>query len=65
VRISVWPGGVDAEVSYAPPVDGESDLDEGTWLRDETGGVVYLRLTTNPTEHPGKRVDDAFRQDAK
>lgn len=44
--------------------DGEGDPDERTWLRDETGGSVYLRLTTNPIEQPGKRVDDAFRQGA-
>ena len=42
--------------------DGEGDPDERTWLRDETGGSVYLRLTTNPIEQPGKRNDDAFRQ---
>ncbi|MBU2357489.1 MAG: transketolase [Alphaproteobacteria bacterium] len=42
--------------------DGGGDPDERTWLRDETGGSVYLRLTTNPIEQPGKRVDDAFRQ---
>ena len=44
--------------------NGEDDPDERTWLRDETGGSVYLRLTTNPIEQPGKRVDDAFRQGA-
>jgi pyruvate dehydrogenase E1 component len=44
--------------------DGEGDPDERTWLRDETGGSVYLRLTTNPIEQPGKRQDDAFRQGA-
>ncbi|MCU0899228.1 MAG: transketolase [Cypionkella sp.] len=43
---------------------GEGDPDERTWLRDETGGSVYLRLTTNPLEQPGKRQDDAFRQGA-
>ncbi len=42
--------------------DGGGDPDERTWLRDETGGSVYLRLTTNPIEQPGKRVDDDFRQ---
>lgn len=42
--------------------DGDGDPDERTWLRDETGGSVYLRLTTNPLEQPGKRHDDAFRQ---
>ncbi|WP_349039358.1 transketolase [Pseudotabrizicola sp. 4114] len=44
--------------------DGEGDPDERTWLRDETGGSVYLRLTTNPIEQPGRRADDAFRQGA-
>lgn len=44
--------------------DGQGDPDERTWLRDETGGSVYLRLTTNPIEQPGKRADDAFRQGA-
>ncbi|WP_415400902.1 1-deoxy-D-xylulose-5-phosphate synthase N-terminal domain-containing protein [Tateyamaria sp. SN3-11] len=44
--------------------DGEGDPDERTWLRDETGGSIYLRLTTNPIEQPGKRHDDAFRQGA-
>lgn len=44
--------------------DGEGDRDERTWLRDETGGSVYLRLTTNPIEQTGTRVDDDFRQGA-
>ncbi|MDV7145849.1 1-deoxy-D-xylulose-5-phosphate synthase N-terminal domain-containing protein [Tropicimonas sp. TH_r6] len=44
--------------------DGEGHRDERTWLRDETGGSVYLRLTTNPIEQPGKRVDDDYRQGA-
>lgn len=43
---------------------GEGDPDERTWLRDETGGSVYLRLTTKPLEQPGKRHDDGFRQGA-
>ncbi|MGC3938714.1 transketolase [Roseobacter sp. EG26] len=30
--------------------DGEGDPDERTWLRDETGGSVYLRLSTRPVE---------------
>ncbi|MEZ5946344.1 MAG: transketolase [Hyphomonas sp.] len=43
---------------------GENDPDERTWLRDETGGSVYLRLTTRPLEQLGlKARDDAdFRQ---
>ncbi len=44
--------------------NGEGDPSERTWLRDETGGSVYLRLSTNPIEQPGKRRDDAFRQGA-
>ncbi|PSK80277.1 pyruvate dehydrogenase E1 component [Limimaricola soesokkakensis] len=44
--------------------DGAGDPDERTWLRDETGGSVYLRLSTNPIEQPGRRHDDAFRQGA-
>jgi len=44
--------------------DGDGDPDARTWLRDETGGSVYLRLSTNPIEQPGKRRDDAFRQGA-
>ncbi|MEL8055914.1 MAG: transketolase [Pseudomonadota bacterium] len=38
--------------------DGEGDPDERTWLRDETGGSVYLRLTTRPLEQPHSRRDD-------
>ncbi|MEH6647299.1 1-deoxy-D-xylulose-5-phosphate synthase N-terminal domain-containing protein [Sulfitobacter sp.] len=44
--------------------DGAGDPDERTWLRDETGGSVYLRLTTKPMEQPGTRADEAFRQGA-
>lgn len=42
--------------------DGEGDPDERTWLRDETGGSVYLRLTTNPLEQPGRRPNPDFAQ---
>ncbi len=41
--------------------DGEGDPDERTWLRDETGGSVYLRLSTRPIEQPARREDEAFR----
>ena len=40
------------------------DPDERTWLRDETGGSVYLRLSTNPIEQPGPRPDPDWRQGA-
>lgn len=44
--------------------DGEGDPDERTWLRDETGGSVYLRLTTRPIEQLGlkARNDDEFKR---
>ena len=42
--------------------DGEGDPDERTWLRDQTGGSVYLRLSTRPLEQPAWRSDAAFRQ---
>ena len=43
--------------------DGEGDPDERTWLRDETGGSVYLRLSTRPVEQPAWRAaDEDFRQ---
>ena len=47
--------------------DGEGDRpvdleDERTWLRDETGGAVYLRLSTRALEQPMRREDAAFRQ---
>ena len=42
--------------------DGEGDPNERTWLRDETGGSVYLRLSTNPIEQPGPRPDPGWRQ---
>jgi pyruvate dehydrogenase E1 component len=42
--------------------DGDGDPDERTWLRDETGGSVYLRLSTRPLEQPAWRDDEKFRQ---
>jgi len=35
--------------------DGDAVADEVTWLRDQMGGSVYLRLSTRPIEQP-KRV---------
>ena len=37
--------------------DGEGDPDETTWLRDQTGGAVYLRLSTRPLEQPTREVE--------
>lgn len=42
--------------------EGDHDPDERTWLRDETGGSVYLRLSTRPLEQPLRRVDPGFAQ---
>ena len=44
--------------------DGDGDPDERTWLRDETGGSVYLRLTTRQLEQVrwSDRNDGTFRQ---
>ena len=42
--------------------DGDSLPDKRTWLRDASGGAVYLRLTTNALEQPATRTDDSFQQ---
>jgi pyruvate dehydrogenase E1 component len=42
--------------------DGEGDPNERTWLRDETGGSVYLRLSTKPMEQVLRRDDPGFAQ---
>ena len=36
--------------------DGDPDSEPGNWLRDETGGSVYLRLSTRPLEQPDRRM---------
>src|SRR3954466_5961315 len=35
---------------------GNSDPSERNWLRDETGGSVYLRLSTRPIEQPHRAI---------
>ncbi|MEX0603013.1 MAG: hypothetical protein WD295_06710, partial [Bacteroidota bacterium] len=40
--------------------DGEGDPNERTWLRDETGGSVYLRLSTRPLDLFNYRVMKMF-----
>ncbi|MFK7764399.1 MAG: transketolase [Roseobacter sp.] len=42
--------------------NGEGAVDERTWLRDETGGAVYLRLSTRPLEQPGRVLEPTMRQ---
>lgn len=42
--------------------EGHAKHDPRTWLRDEAGGSIYLRLTTRPIEQIARREDSAFRQ---
>jgi pyruvate dehydrogenase E1 component len=41
---------------------GEAEPAEGTWLRDATGGSVYLRLTTRTAEQPRRAMTPALAQ---
>ena len=43
--------------------DGDAVINERNWLRDETGGSVYLRLSSLELEQPPARKGDGFRQD--
>ena len=42
--------------------EGKGDPDERTWLRDETGGSVYLRLSTRPLEQPSRTMDETLER---
>ena len=42
--------------------EGKGNHDPRTWLRDEAGGSVHLRLTTQPLEQPVRGDSDTFRQ---
>ncbi|MFG1347427.1 transketolase [Xanthobacter autotrophicus DSM 431] len=42
--------------------DGEAAPDERNWLRDETGGSIYFRLSTRALEQPKRRLTEAQRQ---
>ena len=43
--------------------DGEGEADETTWLRDETGGSVYLRLSTRSLEQPQREMTPELADD--
>ncbi|MCA3564100.1 MAG: transketolase [Methylocystis sp.] len=43
--------------------DGDADPDERSWLRDQTGGSIYLRLSTRPVEQPNRRMTPALQRD--
>ena len=42
--------------------DAEGEPSERTWLRDETGGSIYLRLSTRPIEQIERPMTPALRQ---
>lgn len=42
--------------------DGEGNPDERTWLRDQTGGSVYLRLSTRPIDQPRRPMTNKIAQ---
>ncbi len=42
--------------------DAGSAPNPGSWLRDETGGSVYLRLSTKPIEQAATTSDDTMRE---
>ena len=41
---------------------GDGEISERNWLRDETGGAVYLRLSTRPVEQIAREMTPALRQ---
>lgn len=43
--------------------NGDGDPDETTWLRDQTGGSVYLRLSTRPLEQPVRAMTGELAND--
>ena len=42
--------------------DGDGEPDERTWLRDETGGSVYLRLSTRSLDQPKRDIGAGLAQ---
>jgi pyruvate dehydrogenase E1 component len=42
--------------------DGEGEVSERNWLRDETGGSIYLRLSTRPIEQISRTMTPMLRQ---
>ena len=36
--------------------DGDGPVEEGNWLRDHTGGSIYLRLSSRPLEQPRRAM---------
>jgi pyruvate dehydrogenase E1 component len=42
--------------------DGDGEVSERNWLRDETGGSIYLRLSTRPVEQIKRTMTPELRQ---
>jgi pyruvate dehydrogenase E1 component len=42
--------------------DGDGEPSERNWLRDETGGSIYLRLSTRPIEQPQRPMTEDLHQ---
>jgi pyruvate dehydrogenase E1 component len=40
-----------------------TEISERNWLRDETGGSVYLRLSTRPVEQPQRTMTEELQRD--
>jgi len=43
--------------------DGRGEVDEHSWLRDHTGGSIYLRLSTRPLEQPTRILTPELSRD--
>ncbi len=43
--------------------DGGAEPGERNWLRDETGGSVYLRLSSRTLEQPTRTIDETLQRD--
>jgi pyruvate dehydrogenase E1 component len=43
--------------------DGEVEIENQTWQRDQSGGSVYLRLSTRPLEQPQRDMSEALQND--
>ena len=43
--------------------DGKDETSERNWLRDETGGSVYLRLSTRPIEQAQRKMTPELRSE--
>ena len=57
---SFWRGR--STTSSAAAEDDDAEPSERSWLRDETGGSVYLRLSTRPVEQIKRTIEPELRQ---